>query len=143
MVDANLAIVAVSAVALVGLFFAAIVWARSTRDSDVALESGRADRAEALAEHRRLRLVEAAQRAVAKATGAAADASHEASVALALASARDDVDAAVELLLGPDPGGPAPGPDGSPNPPVPHPPKSLDGGPPSVVSGPPSGPPRG
>lgn len=50
--DANLAIVAVSAVALVGLFFAAIVWARGTRDSDVTLERERRERAEALAAHR-------------------------------------------------------------------------------------------
>lgn len=141
--DANLAVVAVSAVALVGLFFAAVVWARGTRDSDVALVTLQRDEALALAEHRRLRLVEAAKRAVFKATGAVADAAHEASIGDALAAAGGDVDAAVERLLLGASGGRAPGPGSPADSPGTDAPASLDRGAAGVVGVPAGGPTRG
>lgn len=50
--------------ALIGVIWGLVAWARGTRDSDVALQADRADRAEALAESRR-RLLEVAREDIA------------------------------------------------------------------------------
>lgn len=107
MVDVNLAIVAGSAVLLVALVVGALAWARhDAREqearagaAELALERDRRERSEALAEARRLRLVEAARRALERARGAQLAVDRAAEVDRAVADAGGDVDAALERLL--------------------------------------------
>lgn len=107
MVDVNLAIVAGSFVVLVVAVLVALGRARADARSqearagaaELALERNRAERAEVLAESRRLRLVEATRRALERARGAQLAADRAAEVERAVADAGGDVDAALEQLL--------------------------------------------